>query len=125
MLEKIGGRKVMFGFIFLTVGVVLAYTLGDVPSNLMQFMIFLSAGFFLGNGVEHVGAAISNKGKDSNEFKSAVVSDLNILNKKIEEMNSTVKTISKQATINAEAVEVAQKAVSTILDQTGLAKKND
>lgn len=106
MLSKIGGRKVLFGLLFLTVGVTLAYTLGDVPKNLMEFMIFLSAGFFLGNGIEHGAEAIKSRQK-----------------KETDAVQKRLDVIQEQSAITAQGVATVQQALSMILDKAGMTKK--
>ena len=103
-MNKIGGRKVLFGFLFLAVGVGLALALGDLPSNLMEFMIFLSAGFFLGNGIEHTATAVKDRASGAKNASA-----------ELEEVKKHMALIHEQASINAEGVKIAQDAVQQIL----------
>lgn len=98
MVNKIGGRKVLFGLLFLSVGVTLALVLGDLPSNLMEFMIFLSAGFFLGNGIEHTATAVKDRPI-----------------KQLESIKEELALTRQQAQVNAESVQVVQQAIQQII----------
>ena len=84
----------------------MAYTIGDVPKNLMEFMIFLSAGFFLGNGIEHGASALASKG-----------------NKNMDNIHAQLDAIQKNSETVAANVEVTNAAISTIMTQYGIGKK--
>lgn len=122
-MDRAGGRKVVFGFIFLAVGVTLALLLGDLPKNLMEFMIFLSAGFFLGNGVEHVAVAVSSKSPAAATVSAEAASSREAASLAKDEIIGKLDDLQRQTTAATEGVAVVQQAISFIIDKTGIGKK--
>ena len=110
MINKLGGRKVIFGFVFLTVSVVLALVLGDLPPHLMQFLIFLSSAFFIGNAVEHSADAVKEKKQDTSGDLSS-------------RLESIHNTLGQQAQVSAEGIGAVQTALSVILKTPGIGPK--
>ena len=120
MIEKIGGRKVIFGLLFLVVGVALALSLGDLPRNLMEFMIFLSAGFFLGNGVEHVAGALTRPTPTGSTEASSQIDNVAQSQQAIQEQ---LQQLSAQTQAATEGVALVQQAISLIMERAGMTKK--
>ena len=59
------GRKIILAAILLLVALVVTYTKGDIPSNLLSFMEVLFGTFVIGNATEHVSNAVINNRKDN------------------------------------------------------------
>ena len=100
-IEKLGGRKVLFGFILITIGVVIEVTqTNGLSTNLMNFLIAIGVGFFLGNGAEH----IANKGKTATN--------------NIAHLQKQLDTVSGQISQTVEAVGAVQKVTANLAAQT-------
>lgn len=112
MITKIGGRKVMFGLVFLAVGVTLAVVLGDIPPNLLQLLIFLSGFYFAGNVAVHASSALGKKKGKEGDAEALV-----------ERMASIENTIEQQAQASLEGIGAIQEALGVILDKTGIAPR--
>lgn len=124
-MDIIGGRKILFGLLFLGVGVVIALKLGDLPRNLMEFMIYLSAGFFLGNGVEHVAGAIASKKEESSELVVSEPSppDSAPINNELMAINLKLDDLKASSDGAVQAVTVVQQALSFIIEKLGWGQK--
>src|SRR4051812_20236874 len=56
-----GSRKIVFGFILVGIGIALdRYLPNGLTANMLELMKFVTVGFFLGNGVEHVTKCVAS-----------------------------------------------------------------
>lgn len=62
MINKLGGRKVLLGMAVIQIGIAidLFFTKG-LSTNLLYLLTFISSGFFLSNGVEHVAVSLRRR----------------------------------------------------------------
>lgn len=68
LINAIGGRKVVFGFIVMGVGTAVdLVTPGGLSRTLMELLQYIGVGFFLGNGAEHVAQSMSKKKSDGSD----------------------------------------------------------
>ena len=99
MIEKFGGRKVIFGLFLIAVGVTIESVYG-LSETMMQFIVTIGLGFFLGNGIEHSAVAISKRKEappapiiqnDNKELKA----DLDIVKSQSIELVKTTQLIGE------------------------------
>lgn len=114
MIAKLGGRKVIFGMIVITVGVAIAlFAPGGLNTPMVNLLTFIATGFFLGNGIEHASDALKKK-------KPATTAA-------IEKITGEVAEISKQIRADMTVIHqqnaTTQEAISFIIDATGIGKK--
>lgn len=95
MFNTDGLRKVILGVIVMLIGVLVdSFSKNGLSQNLMQLLIFVSSGFFLGNSLEH----FSKKGVEKSP-------------KGIDELQSQLKVISEQVAVNQQqAAYIIEKA---------------
>lgn len=108
MLKVIGGRKVLFGILILTVGIIIDFTFG-LSQNLLTLMMYTGAGFFLGNGIEHVATAVKDK-KTPGIAQEEVSQAIRVYSQQLLGVTNQVQAIQ-------ESVELTNKAVSAIIDR--------
>ena len=113
---RFGGRKVLFGFIIMGVGIALdVYLNRGLSDNMTHLLQFLSVGFFLGNGLEHCAHAIHDK------KQSPTLSQLELKNT-VEELKYQANTlqqaygaISEQNRVLVEGMTAVHNAVKSVL----------
>ncbi len=113
MIQKLGGRKVIFGLLLLAVGVALDMLAPKGLSvNMVQLMSFIGVGFFLGNGVEHMANAVKKKKPSGGDSSGASKEIL----QKIDQIQLAQQVLNEQ-------IEVNQKQATYIIQAAGLDKK--
>lgn len=91
MLNKIGGRKVILGILVIAVGVIIDLINDNgLSTNLLYLLTFISSGFFLSNGIEHLATSI--KRRRSKSPAAAVNTDT----VPVAEVNQTVRYLVEQ-----------------------------
>lgn len=105
MLEKIGGRKVLVGFVLVLVGVGVELFKGLSP-NMVNFLLGMGLGYFAGNVGEHISGAIKAV-KGGGEIQAPM--DLEPVMAALAEVQAKVEAAKPQ--VNTEALETQVKAI--------------
>ena len=95
-----GSRKIFLGILIMAVGVsVDAIAKNGLTNNLLSLLQFISAGFFLGNGVEHIAGALKRKSDvESSGLDGAYLdSRLQAIDEKMETTQKAVTVIANIA----------------------------
>jgi len=117
IIDAIGGRKVLFGLILLTVGVSVTLYLRELPQNLMILMSFIGSTFFLANGIEHIAGAKakSDAALTMPQFQSYVIG----LNKILAAQNENIEELKRSGDKLADATESGSKALKELIIMIG------
>ena len=109
MIAKLGGRKMILGFLVIVVGISIDLSFG-LGSNLLTLLIFVSSGFFLGNVGEHISETFKKKAGIPTENVVNVVNQieqqLGDIRKVETNVNDKVDKLVKATEGNLEALNV-------------------
>lgn len=108
MIEKMGGRKILFGIMLAALGVAVdVLAKNGLSSNLLQLFIFLGVGFFGGNGIEHLSGALKKPGSSAgvgSAQEQEVGMALNNITNEIQQANENINSVISQNQITQQAL---------------------
>jgi hypothetical protein len=115
LFEMLGGRKLVLGFIVITIGVVMDMTAPQgLSSNLLYLLCFISTSFFLANAASTV--AYSRQQNNVSDLSSTMDnSSMDSANRRLDEVQSQLEqVVAGTATMS--------QALVQLLKQTGKGK---
>lgn len=122
-------RKMLIGTAVITLGTLVDIFFG-LSGNLLQLLIFVSVGYFLGNTGEHMAGAIKERGdKKLSETvlqnAQAVIAQVDQRLTEIDARLSNVDAKSKLLTDNTELTNKALQSIMNLLQATTGGRKGD
>ncbi|MCK5015594.1 MAG: hypothetical protein KAS32_00865 [Candidatus Peribacteraceae bacterium] len=113
MVNKLGGRKIILGFVVLVIGIAVDLLAGKgLSANLLQLLQFIGVGFFLGNGIEHMAAAVKDRQVVQPFDSGKVEAKMDQIYKAQEVLNEQVSVTQQQASYIIKAAGLDKPKVS-------------
>lgn len=112
-----GNRKLIAGFMFVVLAALIDRLGGGLSSNLKDFMQVVAAGFFAGNGVEHVAGAMAARAEPAPAPAEPAPTP-----EASPEMLAELQAQRAALSQVAESVSVVQKGLSFIISKAGFDK---
>lgn len=122
LIDAVGGRKALLAIAVVGVALGVVFIKGDVPDGLVQILSVVFGGFMVGNGAEHIGAAMSSrKEAELTEEDGATVS---VANEQVINVVEALKKLQADSEANAQAIANVQQGLSLIISKAyGLERK--